>query len=440
MGMTGTPAADRLHIGFFGLRNAGKSSVVNAVTEQNLSVVSDVKGTTTDPVQKTMELLPIGPVVIIDTPGFDDSGELGEKRVKKTREILNRVDIAVLVVDGTRGLTAVDRQLIGLFRTKNIAYVIAYNKADLLDHPPVHRGNEFSAFSQEEFDEALVRDADGSVHGEVYVSAKENAGIYFLKSVMGKLGRTTMETRGLLDGVLQEGDLFVLVIPVDSSAPRGRLILPQQMMLSEILTNHARAVCVQPEELPQTLEQLGCTEGGNPVQFTDERPCPVRLVITDSQAYRIVAQMVPENVPLSSFSILMARYKGFLATAVSGIAAVKTISDGDTVLVSEGCTHHRQCDDIGTYKIPKWLHECTNKTIKIQTTSGYGFPEDLTPYKMIIHCGACMLNAREMRFRMQQAEDQGVPFTNYGIMIAYVNHILERATRVFPDIHERLSV
>ncbi|SDZ72999.1 [FeFe] hydrogenase H-cluster maturation GTPase HydF [Lachnospiraceae bacterium NK3A20] len=444
MAMTGVPAADRLHIGFFGMRNAGKSSVVNAVTEQDLSVVSDVKGTTTDPVQKTMELLPIGPVVIIDTPGFDDTGTLGDLRVRKTREILNRVDIAVLVVDASVGVTRADRQLIDVFREKEIAYVIAYNKADLIggqeggDSLPVS-GNEFSSFTEADYEKALVRDADGHVHGEVFVSAKENDGIYFLKAVIGKLGKTTLETKGLLDGLLEPGDRFILVIPVDSSAPKERLILPQQMMLSEILSHHASAVCVQPEELPDALEKLGCTKCGEPVVFTKEKPCPVKLVITDSQAFRRVAKTVPENVPLTSFSVLMARFKGLLASAVRGVAAIEGLTDGDTVLISEGCTHHRQCDDIGTYKIPTWLKEYTGKEITIRTSSGYDFPEDLSPYRLIIHCGGCMLNEREVRFRMEQAKDRGVPITNYGITIAYMNHILERATRIFPDLHRVLE-
>ncbi len=360
MSLNSTPSGERVHIGFFGRRNAGKSSVVNAVTNQQISVVSDVKGTTTDPVQKAMELLPLGPVMIIDTPGFDDEGSLGEQRVKRTKQVLNRTDIAVLVVDGTVGKTAADEELIGIFRQKDIPYIVAYNKCD-------------------------------------------ESGMQICADLVGA------------------GELAVLVVPIDKAAPKGRLILPQQQTIRDLLDSGAAAVVARDSELAETLSALG------------KKPA---LVITDSQVFGKVKDIVPDDVPLTSFSILMARYKGFLETAVKGAAAIENLRDGDTVLISEGCTHHRQCDDIGTVKLPRWLKAHTGKDINIETTSGKGYPDDLSPFKLIIHCGGCMLNEREMTYRRKSAEDSGVPFTNYGTAIAYLNGILKRTLSVFPDLQK----
>ena len=393
MSLNSTPVSERVHIGFFGRRNAGKSSVVNAVTNQQISVVSDVKGTTTDPVTKTMELLPMGPVVIIDTPGFDDEGALGEQRVKRTKEVLNRVDVAVLIVDSTVGKTAADNELVGIFKSKQIPYVIAYNKCDLTD---------------KRFDDGLA------------VSATENININRLKETIARLGKTGND-RVICSDLVDEGDLVVLVIPIDTAAPKGRLILPQQQTIRDILDSGASALVVRDTELASLLG----TVGANP-----------KLVITDSQVFNKVKDIVPETIPLTSFSILMARYKGFLETAVKGAAAIDSLNDGDKVLIAEGCTHHRQCDDIGTVKIPRWLKARTQKDIIIETASGKGFPDDLSPYKLIIHCGGCMLNEKEVSYRRKFAEDSGVPFTNYGTAIAYMQGILKRTLSVFPDLQK----
>ena len=393
MSLNSTPVSERVHIGFFGRRNAGKSSVVNAVTNQQISVVSDVKGTTTDPVTKTMELLPMGPVVIIDTPGFDDEGALGEQRVKRTKEVLNRVDVAVLIVDSTAGKTAADNELVGIFKSKQIPYVIAYNKCDLTDT---------------RFDDGLA------------VSATENININLLKETIARLGKTGND-RVICSDLVNEGDLVVLVIPIDTAAPKGRLILPQQQTIRDILDAGASALVVRDTELASLLGTIGADP---------------KLVITDSQVFNKVKDIVPETIPLTSFSILMARYKGFLETAVKGAAAIDTLRDGDKVLIAEGCTHHRQCDDIGTVKIPRWLKARTQKDIIIETASGKGFPDDLSPYKLIIHCGGCMLNEKEVSYRRKFAEDSGVPFTNYGTAIAYMQGILKRTLSVFPDIQK----
>ena len=393
MSLNSTPVSERVHIGFFGRRNAGKSSVVNAVTNQQISVVSDVKGTTTDPVTKTMELLPMGPVVIIDTPGFDDEGALGEQRVKRTKEVLNRVDVAVLIVDSTVGKTAADNELVGIFKSKQIPYVIAYNKCDL---------------TNKRFDDGLA------------VSATENININRLKETIARLGKTGND-RVICSDLVDEGDLVVLVIPIDTAAPKGRLILPQQQTIRDILDSGASALVVRDTELASLLG----TVGANP-----------KLVITDSQVFNKVKDIVPETIPLTSFSILMARYKGFLETAVKGAAAIDSLNDGDKVLIAEGCTHHRQCDDIGTVKIPRWLKARTQKDIIIETASGKGFPDDLSPYKLIIHCGGCMLNEKEVSYRRKFAEDSGVPFTNYGTAIAYMQGILKRTLSVFPDLQK----
>ena len=394
MSMNNTPAGDRIHIGFFGRRNAGKSSIVNAVTGQDLAVVSDVKGTTTDPVSKAMELLPLGPVMIIDTPGFDDEGHLGELRVKKTRQVLNKTDIAVLVVDASEGLKDCDRQLIDLFKAKDIRYILVKNKCDLLPQIPPAEENE------------------------IYVSALQGLHIHELKERIAAL-KDTGTDRCIIRDKLQPGDFAVLVVPIDKAAPKGRLILPQQQTIRDILDAGAIAIVAKETELEATLASLG------------KRPA---MVITDSQVFRSVAKLVPQEIPLTSFSILLARYKGLLEDAVRGAAAVEQLKDGDTVLIAEGCTHHRQCDDIGTVKIPNWIRSYTGKEISIKTCSGTEFPDDLSPYAMVIHCGGCMLNEREVRYRTKCAVDQRVPITNYGTLIAYMNGILKRSMALFPEI------
>lgn len=409
MGLNDTPSGERVHIGFFGRRNAGKSSLVNAVTGQEMAVVSDVKGTTTDPVRKAMELLPIGPVMIIDTPGFDDAGALGEKRVQRTKQILNRTDVAVLVVDGTEGLAECDGELIGIFEEKEIPYLIVYNKADLVE--PVSAGGRPET---ETSNRAVVPKTDGKESADriVYVSALRGEGIYELKEKIAEFGRSASEPRPLVSDLVGPADLVVLVIPIDSSAPKGRLILPQQQVIRDILEAGGAAICVKDTELSEVLAKL---------------PGKPALVITDSQAFGRVSADVPENVLLTSFSILMARYKGLLDTAVEGVAAIDRLKDGDTVLIAEGCTHHRQCEDIGTVKIPAWLHKHTGKDLKIETCSGQSFPEDLSPYALVIHCGGCMLNDREVAYRRKTAADAGVPFTNYGMAIAQMHGILQRS-------------
>ncbi len=395
MSLNDTPSANRIHIGFFGCRNAGKSSAVNAITGQELAVVSDVLGTTTDPVQKAMELLPLGPVMIIDTPGFDDVGELGEKRIQKTKQILNRTDIAVLVVDAKKGFTATDKQLLALIQEKELPYLIIYNKSDLLEKIP----------KEEEH--------------SIYISALEKIGIRECKEKLAHQIPTEDMTLQIVGDLLCPGDLAVLVIPIDSAAPKGRLILPQQQVIRDILEAGAAAVTVRNTELARTLQKL---EG------------KVRMVITDSQAFEEVAAIVPKEIPLTSFSILMARFKGYLETAVKGIQAVDSLKDGDRILISEGCTHHRQCEDIGTVKLPNWLLKYTGKDLKFEWSSGWEFKEDLSPYAMVIHCGGCMLNEREVKYRMKCAVDQGIPFTNYGIAIAYMKGILQRSIEPIPNL------
>lgn len=391
MGMNDTPSGERVHIGFFGRRNAGKSSLVNAVTGQDLAVVSDTRGTTTDPVRKAMELLPMGPVLIIDTPGFDDEGTLGELRVRKTRQILNKTDVAVLVADVQEGLKICDQELLELFRAKGIPYLIAWNKSDLLKEIP-EAGEQ-----------------------EIYVSAQEQFQIWELKEKIARLGQASAEQKVLVRDLLKPGDVVVLVIPIDTAAPKGRLILPQQQVIRDVLEAGASALCVRNTELTETLQAL---------------KEPPALVITDSQVFKEVDAKVPEHILLTSFSILMARYKGFLEEAVHGVEAVAKLQDGDRVLIAEGCTHHRQCDDIGSVKIPRWLRNYTGREVEIVTCSGTEFPEDLSPYAMVIHCGGCMLNEREVRYRMKCAQDQGVPFTNYGIAIAEMQGILRRSIKV----------
>ncbi len=402
MSLNATPSGERVHIGFFGKRNAGKSSIVNAVTGQELAVVSDVKGTTTDPVTKAMELLPIGPVAIIDTPGIDDEGALGELRVKKTKQILNKTDIAVLVIDSQQGMTEVEQELVALFQKKGLKYLIVYNKIDLLA--------DKSALA---IDEHVC-----------LVSAVNKEGIEALKEAIGKLAATEEKNKFIVADLIQPNDFVVLVTPIDSSAPKGRLILPQQQTIRDILDAGAVSIVTKETELAHTLENIG------------KKPA---LVITDSQAFAPVAKDTPLDIPLTSFSILMARYKGQLEGAVYGAAAIEALQDGDMVLISEGCTHHRQCGDIGTVKLPKLLEKTTGKQLQYRFTSGTEFPDDLSAYKLIIHCGGCMLNEREMQYRQKCAADQNIPFTNYGIAMAYMQGILKRSIEIFPSLHTILN-
>lgn len=401
MGLNETPSANRVHIGFFGRRNAGKSSLVNAVTGQELAVVSEVAGTTTDPVYKAMEMLPLGPVMIIDTAGLDDQGELGELRVRKTNQVLNKTDVAVLVVTAEEGITDFDRELLEKIEKKQIPYIIAYNKSDL--------GIKAKAVK---------------TSNVIFVSAKTGENIHELKELIGKLAQTEDTKLKLVGDLLKPSDIAVLVIPIDSAAPKGRLILPQQQTIRDILEANAAALVIKETEIKETLSAL------------NKKPA---MVITDSQAFERVALDTPRDIPLTSFSILMARFKGFLDVAAKGAAAIDKLKDGDTVLISEGCTHHRQCEDIGTVKLPKWLKEYTKKELVIKTSSGTEFPEDLSEYSLVIHCGGCMLNEREVKYRMQCAVDAGVPFTNYGTAIAQMHGILKRSIEIFPDLLKELT-
>ena len=395
MGLNDTPSSHRVHIGFFGKRNVGKSSVVNAVTGQDLAVVSDVKGTTTDPVYKAMELLPMGPVMIIDTPGYDDEGALGELRVRKTRQVLNKTDVAVLTVDATEGKSEQDENLIRLFKDKKLNYIVVYNKTDLIKEPQVMR------------------------ESEIYVSAETGYHIELLKEKIAALAVTEESKLKIVGDILHPGDFAVLVIPIDKAAPKGRLILPQQQAIRDILEADATAIVVKEFELRETLATLG------------KKP---RIVITDSQVFAKVSADTPKDIYLTSFSILFARFKGNLETAVKGAKALDDLNDGDTILIAEGCTHHRQCDDIGTVKLPRWIKDYTKKDIKFAFTSGTEFPDDLSPYKLIIHCGGCMLNEREMKYRQKCAIDQHIPISNYGIIISHMQGILKRSISMFPDI------
>ncbi len=397
MSLNDVSSGERVHIGFFGMRNAGKSSVVNAVTGQSLAVVSDVKGTTTDPVKKAMELLPIGPVVIIDTPGIDDEGELGSLRVSKTKEILSKTDIAVLVVDSSRGMCGEDERLLGEFKERRIPYIIVYNKSDI-------SGKE-------------------TVDGAVCVSAVTGEGIGELKEKIGALAKNKAVPKYIVGDLLPAGSVVVLVTPIDESAPKGRLILPQQMTLRELLDFRHKVFVCQTEELADTLSVLT----KNP-----------DLVITDSQVFGKVAKILPEDVNLTSFSILMARYKGDLNTLVEGAISLKSISDADKILISEGCTHHRQCNDIGTVKMPGWIRDFTGKAPEFTFTSGGEFPDDLSGIKAVVHCGGCMLNEREMKNRIENAVKSDIPIVNYGVAIAYMNGILKRSLEIFPDLYEKL--
>ena len=400
MSLNAQVSAERVHIGFFGLRNAGKSSLVNRVTGQTLSIVSEVRGTTTDPVRKAMELLPVGPVVIIDTPGLDDEGALGEERVRRTRRVLDQTDIAVLVVDAAAGLSQADRELMQLFEGKRIPFVVAMNKADLVSVP------------------------ESVPENTIYVSAQENENIYALKEKIAALARSAASPRELIADLVWSGDAVVLVTPIDSAAPKGRLILPQQQTIRALLDAGCVPVVTRETELSRTLSLLSE---------------PPALVVTDSQAFGIVSKIVPESVRLTSFSILFARYKGDLRTAVLGAAALRRLKDGDTVLISEGCTHHRQCGDIGTEKLPRWVKSYTGRDVNFAFTSGGEFPDDLSPYALVIHCGACMLNEREMQSRLCRAAEQSVPITNYGIAIAQMHGILDRALQPFSALHAEWS-
>lgn len=384
MSMNATPSSARVHIGIFGRRNAGKSSLMNALTGQELSIVSEHLGTTTDPVSKSMELLPMGPVVIFDTPGLDDVGDLGTLRVRKAAQVLNKTDVALVVIDPTVGIAEEETALIAKIEQKKIPYIVVYNKSDIATAP----------------------------NGAISVSAATGAGINELKERIASLKMP--EPPRLLEGLCAPGDVCVLVTPIDSAAPKGRMILPQQQVMREVLDNHGIAPLVQPEELKAVLGTLNV------------KP---RIVITDSQAFGRVSRDVPEDIPLTSFSILFARQRGFLNAAIEAVKALPTLKDGDKLLICEGCTHHRQCDDIGTVKIPRWLMQNTGKHFEFEWTSGTGFPDDLTPYSMVIHCGACMLNPREVTYRMNCALDQGIPFINYGILIAALHGVLERSIR-----------
>ena len=409
MSMNQTPMSERVHIGFFGKRNAGKSSVMNAVTGQDLAVVSEVRGTTTDPVYKSMELLPLGPVVMMDTPGIDDEGELGGLRVRKSYQVLNKTDAAVLVVDGTEGAAPEDLDLVERIRKKNIPFIVAVNKSDL---------------APEDAEQKVCQKLGLNAEQTVSVSASDGSGIRGLKEKIAEIVRGEEPGKRIVGDKIQSGDFIVLVVPIDKAAPKGRLILPQQQTIRDILDASAVSIVVKETELKETLEKLG------------KKP---KLVITDSQAFSGVAADTPEDILLTSFSILFAGYKGNLEQAVEGVTALETLADGDTVLISEGCTHHRQCDDIGTVKLPRWIREYTGKEIHFETTSGTEFPDDLGKYKLVVHCGGCMLNEREMKYRLSCAMDQDVPMTNYGILIAYVKGILKRSLQVFPEIAELLG-
>lgn len=406
MGMNQTPASERVHVSFFGKRNAGKSSIINAVTGQDLAIVSSVMGTTTDPVYKTMELLPLGPVMVIDTPGIDDEGELGALRVHKSYQVLNKTDIAILVIDSTAGKGEEELELIHRFHKKGIPYLIVYNKIDLL--------------STEK-----IKDLAMSVRaGEVLVSASDGMNIQELKEKIASLKPEDTHKYPLIQDLIDPLDLVILVVPIDKAAPKGRLILPQQQTIRDILERGALSLVVRDTELKSTLDH-----------FLAQGVCP-KLVVTDSQAFARVSKAVPENITLTSFSILFSRYKGELETQLKGIAALSSIENGDRILIAEGCTHHRQCGDIGTCKMPEWIRNYTGKKPVFEFTSGTEFPDDVSSYKMVVHCGGCMLNEREMKYRIACCQDQGVPITNYGILIAQVTGILKRSLGPFPEMQK----
>ena len=399
MSFNSTPSSERIQIGFFGKRNSGKSSLINALTNQNLSIVSEIKGTTTDPVQKAMELLPLGPVVIIDTAGYDDEGELGLLRIEKTMQILNKVDIAVLTADATVGLSDEDKDFIKKFEQKNIKYIIVYNKSDLLEFLPPTKPNE------------------------IFVSSHLKTNIDKLKELISQIYEKNPQKKELLQDLINKNDTAILVTPIDGAAPKGRLILPQQQVLRSLLDKGAITLVVQADELIQALKICGNSP---------------KIVITDSQVFEKVKDIVPKDILLTSFSIIFARYKGVLDKAVKALNVLPNLNNNDLILISEGCTHHRQCDDIGTVKLPKWIQSYTNKTFNFEFTSGQGFPADLSKYKFIIHCGGCMLNDKEVLSRYESAQAQNIPMTNYGILIAQMNGILKRSLEPFNDIYDLL--
>lgn len=407
MSLNATPSSERVHIGIFGKRNAGKSSLINAITGQNLAIVSEAKGTTTDPVYKAMELLPLGPVMIIDTPGIDDEGVLGSLRIQKAYQVLNKTDIALVIIDAAVGPSAEDLRLIERINTKKIPLLIVINKCETINE------DKKTAY------QALL--SNGKL---LFVSAEQKLNIFELKEAIAQTVPADENKAQIVADLLSPSDFVVLVVPIDSAAPKGRLILPQQQTIRDILEADAAAIVVKENELTNTLQNLG------------KRP---KLVITDSQVFKKVAAETPADILLTSFSILFARYKGNLQTAVQGVTALESLEDGDKILIGEGCTHHRQCDDIGTVKLPRWIKEYTGKNPEFIFTSGTEFPLDLSPYKMIIHCGACMLNEREMQYRIKCAADQNIPFTNYGITIAYINGILKRTVEPFPQIYKLLD-
>ena len=399
MSLNSTPSAERIQIGFFGKRNVGKSSLVNAITNQNLSVVSDIKGTTTDPVYKSMEILPIGPVTIIDTAGIDDEGELGKLRIEKTKEVLNKIDIAVLIIDASKEISYIEKELINIFESKNINYIIAYNKVDLIKNYKELKKNE------------------------IYVSAKNNQNIYELKELISSIYEENPNSSKLVRDLVNPNDKVILVTPIDSAAPKGRLILPQQQVIRDLLEANAISIVIKETELKNTLNIL------------KDKP---KLVITDSQVFNKVSKNTPQDIYLTSFSILFARYKGILDYAVNGVIKLNSLKDNDFILISEGCTHHRQCEDIGSVKLPKWIQEYTKKKLNFEFSSGGSFPTDLSKYSMIIHCGSCMLKDREVLYRYQLAKEQNIPISNYGITIAYINGILKRSIEIFPDIYKEI--
>lgn len=407
MSLNATPSSERVHIGIFGKRNAGKSSLINAITGQNLAIVSEAKGTTTDPVYKAMELLPLGPVMIIDTPGIDDEGVLGSLRIQKAYQVLNKTDIALVIIDAAVGPSAEDLRFIKRINAKKIPLLIVINKCETINED---KKNAYQALLPN--------------WKLLFVSAEQKLNIFELKEAITQTVPADENKAQIVADLLSPSDFVVLVVPIDSAAPKGRLILPQQQTIRDILEADAAAIVVKENELTNTLQNLG------------KRP---KLVITDSQVFKKVAAETPADILLTSFSILFARYKGNLQTAVQGVTALESLEDGDKILVGEGCTHHRQCDDIGTVKLPRWIKEYTGKNPEFIFTSGTEFPLDLSPYKMIIHCGACMLNEREMQYRIKCAADQNIPFTNYGITIAYINGILKRTVEPFPQIYKLLD-
>ncbi len=398
MSLNATPASNRLHIVFLGRTNTGKSSLLNALTNQDLAVVSAISGTTTDPVKKSMELLPLGPVVLIDTPGLDDTGELGQLRIEKTKETLRQADMAIVVADAQTGLTEAEKAVIEELKKKSLPYLVAYNKADLLTEEQKQK------YSQEHLVSSLTKE-----------------GVNALKEALGKL-KPQKDSIPLIQDLVSPGDVIFLVVPIDSAAPKGRLILPQQQVIRDALEKGALPLVTRDTELAQALTKITPT-----------------LVVTDSQAFGKVMKIVPESIPLTSFSILLSRAKGDLEEQIKGIKALLSLKDRDPVLIAEGCTHHRQCEDIGTVKIPKWIREKLQVEPDFHFTSGGEYPKDLKPYKVVIHCGGCMLPPQEMKNRLLQAKEQGVPITNYGMAIAALHGVLERSLKVFPSVASLLS-